>query len=52
MTGKVFLNGELVGTHENPEGLVREIRAGRRRGTIDMQLNVSVQGRDVLINTD
>jgi len=52
MTGKIFLNGELVGTHENPEGLVREIRAGRRRGTIDMQLNVSAQGRDVLINTD
>ena len=52
MTGKIFLNGELIGTHENTEGLVREIRAGRRRGAIDRQLNVSVQGRDVLINTD
>ena len=52
MTGKVFLNGELVGTHESPAELVRKIRMGRRQGTIGGQLNVSLQGRDVLINTD
>ncbi|MEA1895115.1 MAG: DNA-directed RNA polymerase subunit B [Euryarchaeota archaeon] len=52
MTGKVFLNGELVGTHESPAELVRKIRMGRRQGTIGNQLNVSLQGHDVLINTD
>lgn len=52
MTGKIFLNGELVGTHENPDELVREIRRGRRQGAITNQLNVSLQGRDVIINTD
>jgi DNA-directed RNA polymerase subunit B' len=52
MKGKVFLNGELVGTHENPEELVRKVRMGRRQGTIGGQLNVSLQGHDVLINTD
>ena len=52
MTGKVFLNGELVGTHESPAELVRKIRMGRRQGTIGGQLNVSLQGHDVLINTD
>ncbi|MHC1575534.1 MAG: DNA-directed RNA polymerase subunit B, partial [Candidatus Methanogasteraceae archaeon] len=52
MTGKVFLNGELVGTHESPAELVRKIRMGRRQGTIGCQLNVSLQGHDVLINTD
>ncbi|NOQ32940.1 MAG: DNA-directed RNA polymerase subunit B [Methanosarcinales archaeon] len=52
MTGKVFLNGELVGTHESPAELVRKIRRGRRQGTIGGQLNVSLQGHDVLINTD
>ena len=52
MTGKVFLNGELIGAHENPAELVRKVRMGRRQGTIGGQLNVSLQGRDVLINTD
>ncbi|RLG30267.1 DNA-directed RNA polymerase subunit B [Methanosarcinales archaeon] len=52
MTGKVFLDGELVGTHESPAELVRKIRMGRRQGTIGGQLNVSLQGHDVLINTD
>ncbi|NOQ28975.1 MAG: DNA-directed RNA polymerase subunit B [Methanosarcinales archaeon] len=52
MKGKVFLNGELVGTHENPAELVRKVRMGRRQGTIGGQLNVSLQGHDVLINTD
>ncbi|MEA1944175.1 MAG: DNA-directed RNA polymerase subunit B, partial [Euryarchaeota archaeon] len=52
MTGKIFLNGELVGTHENPDELVREIRRGRRQGAITSQLNVALQGRDVIINTD
>jgi DNA-directed RNA polymerase subunit B' len=52
MTGKVFLNGELVGTHEDPEGLVRKIRMGRRQGATEAQLNVALQGHDVIINTD
>ncbi len=52
MTGKIFLNGELVGTHENPDELVREIRRGRRQGAITSQLNVALQGHDVIINTD
>nr|QNO41351.1 DNA-directed RNA polymerase subunit B' [Methanosarcinales archaeon ANME-2c ERB4]QNO47226.1 DNA-directed RNA polymerase subunit B' [Methanosarcinales archaeon ANME-2c ERB4]QNO47324.1 DNA-directed RNA polymerase subunit B' [Methanosarcinales archaeon ANME-2c ERB4] len=52
MTGKIFLNGALIGIHENPEGLVREIRAKRRRGIISHQLNAALQGRDIILNTD
>jgi len=52
MRGKVFLDGELVGTHENTAELVHEIRVKRRRGIVDGQLNVALQGHDVLINTD
>ncbi|MCK4651803.1 MAG: DNA-directed RNA polymerase subunit B, partial [Methanosarcinales archaeon] len=52
MRGKVFLDGELVGTHENTAELVHEIRMKRRQGIIDGQLNVALQGHDVLINTD
>ena len=52
MRGKVFLNGELVGIHEDTSELVREIRMKRRQGIIETQLNVALQGHDVLINTD
>ncbi len=52
MRGKVFLDGELVGTHENTAELVHEIRIKRRQGIVDGQLNVALQGHDVLINTD
>ena len=52
MTGKIFLNGALIGIHENSEGLVREVRAKRRRGIISHQLNVALQGRDIILNTD
>ncbi len=38
---KVFLNGRLIGYHENPEQLVSEIRRRRRSGAISHEVNVA-----------
>ncbi len=38
---KVFLNGRLIGYHERPEELVREIRMQRRSGLISREVNVT-----------
>ncbi|KXS45082.1 MAG: DNA-directed RNA polymerase, subunit B', partial [Methanolobus sp. T82-4] len=51
---KVFLNGELVGTHTDPVELVESIRKQRREGLISSQINVTLYEdiHEVIINSD
>jgi DNA-directed RNA polymerase subunit B' len=51
---KVFLNGELIGTHTDPAELVENVREQRRNGIISDQVNVTYYEdiHEVLINTD
>jgi DNA-directed RNA polymerase subunit B' len=51
---KVYVNGSLVGTHPDPEGLAAQIRESRRRGDVSEMVNVSVNERtqEVIVNAD
>jgi len=51
---KVYVNGSLVGTHPDPEGLAAQIREARRRGDVSEMVNVSVNERteEVIVNAD
>jgi DNA-directed RNA polymerase subunit B' len=51
---KVFVNGSLVGTHDQPEQLAHQVREARRRGDVGETVNVSVKGEtnEVIINAD
>ena len=51
---KVYVNGSLIGTHPDPEGLADQIRLARRRGEISEMVNVSVKDRtsEVIVNAD
>lgn len=51
---KVFINGELVGTHDNPAELAEELRKLRRQGFISRQVNIALNDntREVIINSD
>ncbi|MCD6461673.1 MAG: DNA-directed RNA polymerase subunit B, partial [Thermoplasmata archaeon] len=52
--GKVYLNGDLVGLHAEPEVLVAELRKRRRRGEISHEVNVRYDPdmNEVIINCD
>ena len=51
---KVYVNGSLVGTHPDPQGLAAQIREARRRGDVSEMVNVSVSERtdEVIVNAD
>ncbi|MFP4654981.1 MAG: DNA-directed RNA polymerase subunit B [Methanohalobium sp.] len=51
---KIFLNGELLGTHNNPVELVEDLRQQRRDGLISQQVNVALYDdiNEVIINSD
>ena len=51
---RVFLNGELLGYHDNPEELVSNVKEMRRAGTIPIQVNVSYfpNTYEIIINSD
>ena len=51
---KVFINGELVGTHDNPAELANELRKMRRQGFISRQVNIALNDntREIIINSD
>ncbi len=51
---KVFLNGEFVGTHEDPVELVENIRQQRRSGIISNQINVTLYEdiHEIIISSD
>jgi len=50
---KVYVDGSLVGTHEDPEGLVENLKIARRRGEISEQMNVYMDDRtqEVFVET-
>lgn len=54
MRARIFVNGALVGTHENPLALVENIREKRRQGIISNQINIAYHKltNEVIINTD
>ncbi|PSP72867.1 DNA-directed RNA polymerase subunit B [Halobacteriales archaeon QH_9_66_26] len=51
---KVYVNGSLVGTHDQPEQLAHQVREARRRGDVAETVNVSVKDYtdEVIINAD
>lgn len=51
---RVFLNGELMGTHDNPKELVAELRKKRRSGEIKKQVNIILyeDTNEIIINSD
>ncbi len=48
----IYLNGSLIGTHENPDELTEEIREKRRREELPKTLTVGNYQDEVHINTD
>lgn len=51
---RVFLNGELIGTHDKPNELVLELRKKRRMGEIKKQVNIIYyeDTNEIIINSD
>ena len=51
---RVFVNGEIIGSHPDPVGLVGNLRRLRHAGSISSQVNVAyfVRTNEILINTD
>ena len=56
MTGgaRIYVNGEIVGYHEDPKTLVEELRHLRRSGSINSQTNVAYfeETNEIFMNTD
>ncbi len=50
--GSIYLDGSIIGFHENPEEVVEEIREKRRRGELPKTLTVAKNEDTVHINTD
>ena len=52
--GKVYFNGDLIGTHKAPEDLVAEIRVRRKKNLVSNVVNVRYDEslNDVIINSD
>jgi DNA-directed RNA polymerase subunit B len=52
--GKVYFNGDLIGTHKAPKDLVAEIIQRRRKNMISNVVNVRYDGslNDVIVNSD
>ena len=52
--GRVFINGEFVGTHQDPKKLVKDIKRLRRSSQISNQINATYFERtnEILISTD
>lgn len=51
---RVFVNGALVGYHDNPAELAKELRNKRRNGVLAIQVNVAFfeRTKEVMINSD
>ena len=53
-TAKVYINGRLIGFHDEPEKLTQELVSARRAGNIDPQINIAYHRntRELFLNTD
>ncbi|MBE6525503.1 MAG: DNA-directed RNA polymerase subunit B [Candidatus Methanomethylophilaceae archaeon] len=51
---RVFINGDLIGSHQDPEKLVSEVRERRRCGLVSDEINIhyNAEMQEVLINCD
>ncbi len=51
---EVYLNGRLIGIHEDPDKLVETLRQMRRRGLISHEINVAYfpERREIRVNCD
>lgn len=51
---KIYINGRLIGFHDNPQNLTKDLINARRQNKIDSQVNVSFneETNEVYINTD
>ena len=51
---RVYLNGDLIGMHQNGEELVEKLREKRRRGILNNEVNVAYykDANDVIVNCD
>ncbi len=51
---KVYINGRLIGFHENSEKLIKELIQLRRKGKLEPQVNIALHEdtNEVYINTD
>ncbi|MCL4345377.1 MAG: DNA-directed RNA polymerase subunit B [Candidatus Thermoplasmatota archaeon] len=52
--GRVYLNGDFVGYHADPNSLTQEVRKARRKGEISDEVNIRFDSsnREVVINCD
>jgi len=52
--GRVYLNGDFVGYHDDPAGLTKTIREERRKGKLSDEVNVrfDAETREVIVNCD
>ncbi|MCL4328697.1 MAG: DNA-directed RNA polymerase subunit B [Candidatus Thermoplasmatota archaeon] len=53
-SGRVYVNGDLVGYHDNPSALVSTVRESRRKGRLSNEVNIryDLETREVIINCD
>lgn len=53
-TGRVYLNGDFVGYHDDPAELTKNVRGSRRSGQISDEVNIRYDEatREVIINCD
>jgi len=51
---RIFLNGELIGTHDKPKELVADLRNKRRQGELKKQVNIIFyeDTNEIYINSD
>jgi len=51
---RIYVNGDLIGTHDRPEDLVEEIRQRRRSGILSHEVNLrfDTNMNDIIINCD
>ena len=51
---RVYLNGDLIGTHQNGKELVQKLRERRRKGLLNNEVNVAYyeDANDIIVNCD
>ncbi len=51
---RVYLNGDLIGTHSNGKDLVQKLRERRRKGLLNNEVNVAYydDANDIIVNCD